>query len=287
MLTYTQLLDKYKLFTIDKTTENATFGANQLNSSIKKRVGEADFIFLEKGVTDTTVANQQSYPLPADLDQMRAMTVTQGSTVWSLLEAPSRQYWNLLNTVTYTSDIAQYYYIIGNQVLVYPIPSSNGNTISYNYKKRIPVLNTADYTTGTIAITSGDETVTGTATTFTASMVGRSLITSDGLWYPIATFTSTTSLELETAYMGATITGATYTIGQMSPMPDAYDDLPVYDAAADYYTMKGNFKKAEGYRELADTLTKKMREEQGAKSTSPRITSTDSGVINPNLFVRL
>lgn len=287
MLTYTQLTDRYKLFTIDKTTENTTFGQNQINTSIKARLGEDDWIFLEKTGTASTVANQQGYTLPADYGQMRTITVTQGSTVWSLLEAPSRQFWNLLNTITYTSDIANYYYIIGNQVLIYPIPSSNGNTITYNYKKRVPNLNAADYTTGTVAITSGATTVTGSGTTWTSAMIGRSIMTTDGLWYTISAVGGATSLTLATPYMGATISGATYTIGQLSPLPDAYEFLPVYDAASDYFTMKGNFDKAKGMRELADDLAKKMKAEQGAKSVSPRISTDDAGVINPNLFIRL
>ena len=287
MLTYTQLVDEYTSFTNDKSTENQTFGASQINTSIKSRLGEADWIFLEKTRTVDTVADQQGYYLPADYAQMRTVTVQQGSTIWSLLECPTRQEWNLLNTITYTSDIAQYYYIQGNQVLLYPIPSSSGNDITYNYKKKFPKLATADYTTGTIAITSGDNTVTGTATTFTEAMVGRFLMTTDGYWYEVGSYTSATSIELLTPYLGPTITGATYTLGQLSPLPDAYEELPVYDSATDYFTRQGNFDKAKAFRDLADDLARKMKSEQGSKSTSPRIRHGDGGMINPNLFIRL
>jgi hypothetical protein len=287
MQTYTQLLDEYLSFTNDKTSENQTFGASQLNSSIKARLGMKDWIFLEKTRTDTTIGNQQTYILPADYAQMRTVTVTQGTTIWSCVEAPSRQFWNLLNTISYTSDIAQYYYIEGNRIKLYPTPSSNGNTITYNYKKKVGKLSVADYTTGTIAITNDDETVTGTATTFTASMAGLSLMTTDGLWYDINTFASATSLELLQPYLGATITGATYTIGQLSPIPDAYEEMPVYDACADYFMRKGNVDKVKYYTESADRLAKAMENEQGAKSTSPRIRSGESDSMNPNLFIRL
>ncbi len=288
MLTYTQLLNEYLVFTKDKTAENQTFGATQLNVSIKARLGEEDWIFLEKVRQYPTIASQQGYYLPADYAQMRTVTVTQGTTVWSLLECPSRQAWDMLNTITYTSDIAEYYYIQNNQVLLYPIPSSNGNTITYNYKKKVPKLNIADYTTGTISITSGDETVTGVGTTFTSAMVGRSLMTTDGLWYEIGTFTDATHLELLTPYLGSTVSGGTYTIGQLSPIPDAYEDMPAFDASTFYFTMQGGFEKAKGYRELADDLSNKMKSEQGSKSTSPRIRHAgDTSMLNPNLFIRL
>lgn len=287
MQTFTQLKDEYMMFTNDKTSENETFGGSQINTSIKARLGENDWIFLEKVSTTTTVASQQAYQLPADYGQMRTVTVSQGSTIWSVLEAPSRQFWNLLNTITYSSDIAQYYYIKDNQILIYPTPSSSGNTITYDFKKKIPKYTVEDYTTGTISITSGDETVTGSGTTFTASMEGLSLMTTDGLWYEIADFTSTTALELITPYLGPTITGATYTIGQLSIIPDAYEEMPVYDAAADYFTRQGGFEKAKAFRELADDLARKMKNEQGKKSGSPRIRSDSADVINPNLFIRL
>lgn len=287
MLSYTQLVEQYKLFTNDKSTENETFGAAQINSNLKARLGESDWTFLEKTRTDTTVADQQAYQLPADFDQMRTITVTQGSTVWSLYETPSRQAWDLLNTITYESDIAQYYYIIDDQVLIYPIPSSNGNTITYNYKKKVPKLQNADYTTGTISITSGAKAVTGSGTTFTAAMVGRYLMTTDGFWYEIASYSSATSITLSAAYLGGTVSGGTYTIGELSPLPDAYEMLPIYDSADAYFIRQGNFDKSKFYRERSDELARKMKTEDGAKSSSPRVRHNDGSTINPNLFIRL
>lgn len=287
MITFTGALNEYLQFTNDKSSENQTFGASQLNSSVKARLGEDDWIFLEKVVTDTTVASQQGYQLPVDFAQLRTLTVTVGSTVWPVYEAPSRDYWNQLNVITYTSDIPQYYYVIGSQVLLYPTPSSNGNTITYDYKKKVPNFNVADYTTGTITVTNGSTAVTGSGTSFTSAMAGRSLMTTDGFWYEIASVASTTALTLVKEYAGLSESGASFTIGQLLPLPDAYEQLPLYDGAADYYTKQGGFEKAKAYRELGDDLAKKMKAEQGAKSTSPRIRSGGAQTVNPNLFIRL
>lgn len=287
MLTYSQLLTEYQYATGDTTSSNQTTGGTELNSAIKEALGEDDWIFLEKTATGTTVASQQGYILPADFAQMRTVTVTVGTTVWSVVQAPSRQFWDQLNVVTFTSDIPNYYYILGKRIYLYPTPASSSNTITYDYKKKVGKLSVTDYTTGTIAITSGDETVTGTATTFTSSMAGLALMTTDGLWYDINTYTSATSLELLQPYLGATISGATYTIGQLSPIPDAYEMLPVYGAAADYFRTKGNKEKTEMFEGKADALLRIMKTEQGAKSTSPRIRSDAPGTVNPNLFMRL
>jgi hypothetical protein len=72
---------------------------------------------------------------------------------------------------------------------------------------------TNQYTTGTIAVTNGNNTITGTGTTFTAGMVGRYILIGD-FWYKITTFTSTTSIAVggTTAYSGPTASGIGYII---------------------------------------------------------------------------
>lgn len=74
-----------------------------------------------------------------------------------------------------------------------------------------------DKTAGTVAITSGTTTVTGTGTAFAASDVGSFIQfganTSGNDWYRITTFTSATSIAIEANYAGTTnLTAATYTI---------------------------------------------------------------------------
>lgn len=72
---------------------------------------------------------------------------------------------------------------------------------------------TAEYATGTVDVTAGSATVTGTGTTFTAAMVGRKFrVSGDTASYTIKTFSSTTSLILDQLYEGTTATGASYSI---------------------------------------------------------------------------
>lgn len=71
----------------------------------------------------------------------------------------------------------------------------------------------AEYATGTLAVTTGSATITGSGTTFTAAMVGRNIrISGDTAYYTIKTFTSTTVLVLDQLYEGSTDTDATYSI---------------------------------------------------------------------------
>lgn len=71
----------------------------------------------------------------------------------------------------------------------------------------------AEYATGTLALTNGSATITGTDTVFTSAMVGRKLrVSGDTASYTIKTFTSTTSITLDQTYGGTTASGVSYSI---------------------------------------------------------------------------
>lgn len=96
-----------------------------------------------------------------------------------------------------------------------------------------------DYTTGTVAINSSG-VVTGTGTTFTASMVGRGF-KADGhtKWYRVKTYTSATSITIEddlddvpSQYTGGVISaGASYVIEAATPVTITASNLLQYVAA--------------------------------------------------------
>lgn len=78
----------------------------------------------------------------------------------------------------------------------------------------------ANYSTGTISVTSGDATVTGSGTswaTTTNAEVGEYIQLPDSKWYKITTITDNTHLEIEIAdadggYQGSSLSGQSYTI---------------------------------------------------------------------------
>lgn len=83
-----------------------------------------------------------------------------------------------------------------------------------------------DYTTGTVSIDVNGN-VTGSATTFTSTMVGKGFIaTGLSKYYRIVTFTDSTHIAIQldvyddtvTAYDGGVITSATYTIQANTPV---------------------------------------------------------------------
>lgn len=71
----------------------------------------------------------------------------------------------------------------------------------------------APYETGTVSVTNGSKTVTGSGTTFTAAMVGRKIrVNDEEAYYKIAAYVGTTEVTLEVPYQGSADSALTYSI---------------------------------------------------------------------------
>lgn len=72
------------------------------------------------------------------------------------------------------------------------------------------------YRSGTVAVTSGSTTVTGTGTSFAAnSRVGDAFLGPDGRWYEVTNIASATVLSILPAYQGSTASGGAYALAPM------------------------------------------------------------------------
>ncbi|MGS7252406.1 phage tail protein [Pseudomonas anuradhapurensis] len=86
------------------------------------------------------------------------------------------------------------------------------------------------YRTGTVAITAGQTTVTGTGTNFSANArVGDAFLGPDGRWYEVTNIASGTVLSILPAYQGTTVSGGTYAItpvqGYTKTLADKFNDI--------------------------------------------------------------
>jgi hypothetical protein len=123
-------------------------------------------------------------------------------------------------------------------------------------------LTSAATATITVSSDTGGTIITGSGTSWTTGMAGRYIkITAtsaanggDGEWYEIATVYDTTHLALVKAYEGTNIAAgsATYTMGQTSLIPEAYDMAVIYRSVAIYWRDKGSNTKADMFWKLYD-----------------------------------
>lgn len=248
-----------------------------------------------------TTIGVQSYPIPANISKIKNNTITVGQLQYVPAPVHSIQDWMMLNALPYTSDIPNYFYIYNNQVQFWPIPSTTGNVITFNYKGRVPDLTFADYSTGTLtSLDVGDTTITGSSTAWNTTG-GYPLNTDigffnlhikitppsgDGIWYPIKSFASDTSLTLYTPIQNApSATASAYVIGQLPLLQEDFHDMLVYGALQTYYTSIVNDDKAYGkFKQMYDSRLELLQAYAGTKSVNVDLGAQPIPA-NPNLFL--
>lgn len=253
-------------------------------------------------VSDTSITTQgvQSYPIPANVSKIKNDTITVGQLVYTPAPVQSIAEWTRLNALPYSSDIPNYYFIYNNQVNFWPIPSTTGNIISFNYKSRVPDMTYADYAAGTITVARGSNVVTGSSTdwisggtypqatdlSFNNLMLRSTPPKGDGYWYPIQQFTSGTALLLNLPVVAApTAAGQSYIIGQFPLLHEDFHPLLVYAALCVYYASIVKDKdRLQEYTAMKVALEDLMKAYLGTKS----VESVDLGAQpvpnNPNLY---
>lgn len=267
MKSFTTMRNLYGSMTNNIETANLTLGDQLINDSIRTvcNIRGGRWWFLERVKTLSTVASQQAYQIPGTLRKVIDVTVTVGTQLYPTTVIYDDTTWNqILAANLGESDVPQFVYQQGTQLLFSPYPASNGNTISIRGRIGNPDLTIADLTTPTVtSIANGATTITINAGGL-ASMAGQYIRitntgaanTGDGVWYEIASATATT-ITLVAPYQGTSISAATTacTIAQMSPIPEPYDMAPVYRAVALYWMQQAdpqNIQKANTYWKLYD-----------------------------------
>ncbi len=243
----------------------------------------------------------QYYPAPPNYSKMKSLTITIGNLQWTPTEILTTQEWNQLNVFPYYADIPANFFIYpggdhGVQIGIWPIPSTTGNLITYNYKFRVPDLSIADYTTpGSMSVTAGSSNIIVTGAAAFAITANQQLesrwikfaqSTGDNLWYQIYTVTNTGGITLYQPYQGNTITANTnaYTIGQMPLLMEDFHDMLLYKPLYIYYSsINKDTEKADQFKELYDERLKLLETYAGSNTVDINIGRKVS-TVNPNLF---
>lgn len=97
-----------------------------------------------------SIGGVQFYPFPPNYSKLKDITITVGVLRWTLDEIRTREEWDDLNVFPYYASIPSKFFIYpggdkNGQIGIWPIPSTTGNVITFNYKFRVPDLSLPDY----------------------------------------------------------------------------------------------------------------------------------------------
>lgn len=287
MLTFQSLYGRVKKIVSQDGTGNDTFIKELVNESNRYVCDLRDWWWLEDTITRVTTADTNTIDLPADYGRLLTYRITNAGIDYTPEEIADPVKFDRLNYngTNVTSDYPVYFHIRNGQIINYPAFSTSDLTVTIEYV-RIPVDMTADdYTTGTIsAIANGAKAVTGSGTTWTSAMVGRYIKMPDGIWYKIAAFGTTTTITLDKAYQGSTIAAgsASYIIGEVSPIPEAYQDLIWLRSASVYYMMKSDENRADYYDSRFDKMLMELKRRYSTKTARNTYSTRGAHPYNSN-----
>lgn len=251
-----------------------------------------------------TTVGVQNYPVPANISKIINNTINVGQLKYSPAPIQTRAEWDLINFLPYTSDIPNYYFIYNGTLEIFPIPSTTGNIITFNYKTRVADLSFADYSTGTLdalGMVAGSTAVTGLLTSWLTTGLYPANVNidyynlnikanppyGDGIWYPIQRFNTNTSLTLLLPVVNAPgiSNTTTYSIGQLPLLQEDFHDMLVYGALRIYYSSivkdKDRFQE---FDKLYQDRLQLLEAYAGTKSVNVDL-GAEPEMVNPNLFL--
>lgn len=212
-------------------------------------------------VTASTTASQVYYSYPPGLNQVDTCTLTVGSVAYPLQVISSQAQWDVLQAVSYSSTTTPLFiFPRQHDYGIYPTPQ-DAYTITFNGYYEPVNMTADDYNTGTVSLTQNSQTVTGSGTTFTSSMVGRWFCLVDstesepkGNWYKITGYTSATSITLMSYYEASTVSGENFIIGESPELPEEiHQHIPLHAAANYMLTKRRDPLKARRFMNMAMT----------------------------------
>ena len=269
MRTYTKFRNDYGSLTNNTEVGNLTLGDVFINDSIRTicNLNGGKLRFLEATKDMATVSGQAAYQTPNGFRKLMSVVIWSESTTNGIPYTPEMVFdpviWNRIKQAKLGTGTLPYFTYVENQKFyVEPVPSATGNLIQLRGRLRTRDLTIADVTNITVTSIANGATTLTVSVSMTADMVGRYIrITEttaanggDGYWYEIGSFTSATVVELLKPYEGTSISAGTAAcvIGQVSPIPEAYDIAVVYRSTALYYQQQKDLTAAKTYWTMYD-----------------------------------
>ena len=277
---FNTLVSNYKTISRDSSSGNETLGKTLINDSIREILAMEDWTFNRGSDSQDTVADTQYYDLAYNCWRLRKISVDVSDTIYTPVEVKDEVSWSILNRIDTSSDIPTHYFVkpSTNEFGLYPIPSTAGYSITQTFQKKVKDLGATDYSTGTVTATNGSTAIVGAGTTFTAAMVGEYIKVTD-YWYKIESFTDTTHIVIDRNFGETTVAGSTLLISETIPLPDGFENMPLWKALSVYFDSRENTAQANNYNkkyeEALNNLYKRDSKTSGDILTQSNPVSVD------------
>lgn len=285
MKTFTASASDFKTLSSDSATANETLGKSLINIGTRKILAMRDWLFFRGERQYTSVASTQAYPLPDNCWRVYGIKSYDGSLYYYPKEIRSRKLWVELNRTTVSSNIPQYFFVdeIAKKFEIWPVPTSTAVTYYLYFGKKFTDMSSDnDYTTGTVSVPVNDVAVTGVTGVFTAAMVGRYLLLNN-FRNEIVGYTSATSITVANR-VAVAVSGAATDIAECIPLPDGFEDLPLWFALWQYYLKREKARDlAKSYKEMFDAGVADLIGRDSKSVSSVFESQDDINPVNPNL----
>lgn len=296
MLTFTDWETKFKRLSRDTTPGALAQGIQDMNTAYHMFNAKFGRYYSRKQQFTDVAAGQSIYQTPVDSIRIIGMTVktSTGDNSYSppIKEIRSEYEWRLIKTTpNYASNWIAYYYVLGNdEIEVWPVPSSDiSNGIRYYYQPQDFDLSVEDVIssslspTQTATLTNGSTLVTSTGSTFTNQLAGLQFQlqgVTNLQWYEIVDVPTASTLTLKSSFVGNSGSLLNFRIGQVSILPNEYQDAPVHYGLSLFFSGKGNEQRATMHQNMFDTA---ITDAIAAYSTSTEgnVITDDDNFISP------
>lgn len=276
MLTFNQIYSESQEQCGDQSAESLGVIKRGINQGMKKFGALLSREWRKKELLFSTSANNQYYQMPENAIRVSDIEITNGGTKYHLEEIADGDQWRSLNSRVETSNMPQFFHVKGSdQFGVWPTPAANGASNGLlTYEAAMRDMTAADYSTGTIALATGTNTVTGSSTVFTPAMVGRTLIVDpaggngDGAGYKIQAYVDATHVTLENYYGGMTVAASSFIIGEVPDIPEEFHESLIDYAMYRFYMRRKDVQTARVMKAAFDESLVICQQYYSSSSTS-------------------
>lgn len=288
-LTWTDMEAAAQLRAKDNNSTTLTQLKQDMNTGYHLFNAKLSRYFSRKQQFTDLVASQQIYQTPIDCVRMLGMTVLVSNTYQPpVMEIRSEFEWRQITSVGTSSNWPMWYFAIGNDELsLWPIPSQTiTNGLRMYYQPQTSDLSIEDVTStstsATVTVQNGSTTVTASSSVFNANMAGLSFQATgvpDLTFYEIISATSNT-LTLKSAYVAPSASGLAWRVGQVSIIPQEYDEAPIHYALWNFFSANGNETRGEYHKTKFDGMVDDCLEEYSSSNVSSVVTDDLNGSLN-------